>query len=153
MHAQAQPLVIGLTTPLSGLNAAFGLGLQHGAQLAVDRANAIGGIGGRPLLLVSMDDRGDPGRAAANATRLLERGAVAITGVHGARSAAAVAEVLQRSTQTELRLGALSGPDKVALVQSSRQPARSRCHHAPALSCGWRARWQTPGLYRHSRGG
>jgi ABC-type branched-subunit amino acid transport system substrate-binding protein len=93
-HAQTQPLVIGLTTPLSGLNAAFGLGLQHGAQLAVDRANAAGGIGGRPLLLLSIDDGGDPGRAAANATRLLERGAVAITGVHGARSATAVAEVL-----------------------------------------------------------
>lgn len=94
VHGQAPPLVIGLTTPLSGLNAAFGQGLQHGAQLAVDRANAAGGVGGRPLQLVSMDDGGTPERAAANATRLLERGAVAITGVHGARSASAVAEVL-----------------------------------------------------------
>lgn len=92
--AQPQPLAIGLTAPLSGPDAAYGLGLRHGAQLALARANAGGGVGGRPLELLALDDGGDPQRAAANARLLLERGAVALTSVHGARATAAVAQVL-----------------------------------------------------------
>lgn len=92
--AQPQPVVIGLTAPLSGPDAAYGLGLQHGAQLAVVRANAAGGLAGRPLELLALDDGGDPARAGANARELLQRGAVALTGVHGARATLAVAEVL-----------------------------------------------------------
>ncbi len=91
---QPQPIVIGLTAPLSGHDAAYGQGLQHGAQLAVARANAAGGLAGRTLELLALDDAGDPSRAAANARELLQRGAVALTGVHGARATLAVAEVL-----------------------------------------------------------
>lgn len=92
--AQPQPLAIGLTAPLSGPDAAYGLGLRHGAQLAVARANAGGGVAGRPLELLALDDGGDPQRAAANARLLLERGVVALASVHGARATAAVAQVL-----------------------------------------------------------
>jgi branched-chain amino acid transport system substrate-binding protein len=126
VSAQAQPLVIGLTAPLSGLNAAFGQGLQHGAQLAVDRANAAGGIGGRLLQLVSLDDGGEPGRAAANATRLLERGAVAITGVHGARSAAAVAAVLAAVPGGAALVGPATG------AESLRDPPKPFVFHLRA---------------------
>jgi ABC-type branched-subunit amino acid transport system substrate-binding protein len=92
----SQPLLIGMNTPLTGPHAAYGRALEHGVRMALDRANASGGVGGRLLGLAVMDDQGDPARAAANARQLLERGAVALTGVHGGRATAAVAEALQR---------------------------------------------------------
>lgn len=92
--AQPRPIVIGMTAPLSGSNAAYGQGQQHGARLAIARANAAGGVGGRALELLVLDDGGDAQRAAANARQLLQRGVVALTGVHGARATAAIAQVI-----------------------------------------------------------
>lgn len=93
LHAQplSAPILIGFTSSLSGSHADYGQGLLHGARVAVTRANAAGGVGGRPLELLVLDDAGDHQRAAANARRLLDSGVVAITGVHGARATAAVA--------------------------------------------------------------
>jgi branched-chain amino acid transport system substrate-binding protein len=58
---------IGLIAPLSGPSADFGASTLHGAELAVEEVNAIGGYLGKPLELVVRDDRGDPaaGRIAA----------------------------------------------------------------------------------------
>jgi ABC-type branched-subunit amino acid transport system substrate-binding protein len=92
--AQPRPIEIGMTAPLSGPNAAYGLGLQHGARLAMARANAAGGVGGRSLELLVLDDGGDALRAAANARQLLQRGVVALTGAHGASVTAAIAQVI-----------------------------------------------------------
>lgn len=127
--AQAQPLAIGLTAPLSGPDAAYGLGLRHGAQLAVARANAGGGVAGRPLELLALDDGGDPQRAAANAQLLLERGAVALTGVHGARATAAVAAVLAPAPGEAPR-AALVGPATGA--EPLRDPPRPGVFHLRA---------------------
>src|SRR3990167_6244006 len=92
--AQPRTIVIGMTAPLSRPNAAYGLGLQHGARLAMARANATGGVGGRSLDLLVLDDGGDALRAAANARQLLQRGVVALTGAHGASVTAAIAQVI-----------------------------------------------------------
>lgn len=92
--AQPQPIAIGMTAPLSGPNATYGLGLQQGARLALARANASGGVGGRSLELLVLDDSGDPQRAAANARQLVQRGVVALTGAHGARVTGAIAQVI-----------------------------------------------------------
>ncbi|WP_164886768.1 MULTISPECIES: ABC transporter substrate-binding protein [Piscinibacter] len=127
--AQAQPLAIGLTAPLTGPDAAYGLGLRHGAQLAVARANAGGGVAGRPLELLALDDGGDPHRAAANARLLLARGAVALTGVRGARATAAVAEVLAPAAGEAPR-AALVGPATGA--EPLRDPPRPGVFHLRA---------------------
>ena len=128
-QSQPQPLAIGLTAPLSGPDAAYGLGLRHGAQLAVVRANAAGGVAGRPLELMALDDGGDPQRAAANARLLLERGAVALTGVLGARATAAVAQVLAPATGDAPR-AALVGPATGA--EPLRDPPRAGVFHLRA---------------------
>jgi ABC-type branched-subunit amino acid transport system substrate-binding protein len=124
---QAQALAVGTTLLLSGPQAAYGRGLQHGAQLAVDRANAAGGVNGRLLALVVLDDQGDAQRAATNARQLLERGVVAITGVHGAPATLAVAEAI-----------APGGAPQAALVapatgaESLRDPPRPGVFHLRA---------------------
>lgn len=94
VQAQPSPILIGFTSSLSGSHAAYGLGLLHGARLAVARANAGGGVGGRPLELLVLDDAGDPQRAKSNARQLSERGVVALMGVYGSRATGAVATTL-----------------------------------------------------------
>lgn len=92
--AQPRPILIGMTAPLRGPNAAYGLGLRHGAQLAIARANSAGGVGGHSLELLVLDDGGDALRATANARQLLQRGVIALIGAHGAGATAAIAQVI-----------------------------------------------------------
>jgi branched-chain amino acid transport system substrate-binding protein len=53
--------VIGVMAPLTGEVAAFGLGIQHSVELAVNQANASNAIPGWRLKVESRDDKGDPG--------------------------------------------------------------------------------------------
>lgn len=50
---------IGLIAPLTGDQAAFGNHCLCAVQLAMEELNAKGGIGGKPIRLYVMDDRGD----------------------------------------------------------------------------------------------
>ena len=47
--AQSGPLVIGAYLSLTGSKADFGIKTKQGAELAIDEANAAGGVGGRPV--------------------------------------------------------------------------------------------------------
>jgi branched-chain amino acid transport system substrate-binding protein len=51
---------IGTAGPLSNAEALFGKTWQNGMQLAIDEANAAGGVGGQKIQLVRQDDQGDP---------------------------------------------------------------------------------------------
>jgi len=51
---------IGTAGPLSNAEALFGNTWQNGMQIAIDEANAAGGINGQKLVLVRQDDQGDP---------------------------------------------------------------------------------------------
>ena len=61
---------IGMVNAQSGPAAALGIELKAGAQAVFDKVNAAGGVHGRKIKLLSMDDGYDPQRAAA-ATRTL----------------------------------------------------------------------------------
>jgi len=60
---------IGLEAPLTGDQKVIGVGMLKGAQLAANQINAAGGIGGKKIEIVAIDDAADPdtGVAAANA--------------------------------------------------------------------------------------
>jgi branched-chain amino acid transport system substrate-binding protein len=60
---------IGLEGPLTGSQSDVGIGMLRGAQLAADEINAAGGVLGRQVEIVPIDDAADPevGVAAANA--------------------------------------------------------------------------------------
>ena len=68
--AMAQ-IVVGQTTGLTGPAAAGSNENMVGARLWFDRVNATGGIGGKRIELVTLDDRFEPARAAENALRLI----------------------------------------------------------------------------------
>lgn len=125
--ASPGPIFVGMTAPLSGVDAAYGRGLRHGVDLAIARANDSGGVSGRRIELVVLDDRGDPSVAASNARELLRRGVLAITGVHGAPATAAVAGVIHSAGAAT---AALVAPATGA--EALREPARPGVFHVRA---------------------
>jgi len=58
-HA-ADPIKIGVVTPLSGTYAGIGQQVRWGLDLAVKEVNAAGGITGRPVELIYEDEEANP---------------------------------------------------------------------------------------------
>ena len=88
----AEKVKIGINVPLTGFAAADGKSALTGAQLAVEQANATGGINGRMIELVVYDDQASPKEAVPIANKLIEQDKVkiAISGSYsGATRAAA----------------------------------------------------------------
>ena len=75
------PLVIGTVGALTGPEAHFGGESQKGAQLAIEEANAAGGVQGRQLVIRSYDSQSRPEEAANAMTRLVSQdGALFVVG-------------------------------------------------------------------------
>lgn len=89
--AQAQPrndtrgeILIGRSTALSGGMAPFLQPIHEGQDAAIEDANNKGGIGGRKIRLVTLDDGFDPRRTLDNAKQLADKeGVLALFGVSG----------------------------------------------------------------------
>lgn len=69
-------LEIGLIAPLSGPLSSVGLAVRDSAQLAINEANAKGGIAGWRLVLDAVDDQGDQNAGVQAATTLAATGQV-----------------------------------------------------------------------------
>ncbi|MCE1182805.1 MAG: ABC transporter substrate-binding protein [Rhodocyclales bacterium] len=65
-------IVLGQSLPLTGAIAEVGINYQKGILLAFEQANAKGGINGRKIELVSLDDGYDPKRAEENTRKLID---------------------------------------------------------------------------------
>lgn len=63
---------IGVLGSLTGVQAVFGQGNLSGAQIVFDEINAAGGIHGRRLEIVSVDDESTPARSIAGFRRLVD---------------------------------------------------------------------------------
>jgi ABC-type branched-subunit amino acid transport system substrate-binding protein len=72
VHAQGDKWVVGQSAPLTGGNAQFGNDIRTGAHAYFAMLNAKGGVQGKPIDLVSLDDKNDRKTAGANAKQLLE---------------------------------------------------------------------------------
>ena len=70
----AGTIKIGLSGPLSGGAAVYGLGVANSAQMAVDEINAKGGLDGVMLELKAMDDVNDATKVATNYASLIDWG-------------------------------------------------------------------------------
>ena len=77
-YAQAQNIRIGFQVPLTGPAASDGKTALQGAQLAVEQINAAGGIKGRPLELVPLDDQTQPAQAVPIANKFIGDGIKAV---------------------------------------------------------------------------
>src|SRR6201982_3214938 len=68
----AKPYRIGSEQPLSGAGAAGGKTAVVGLQMAVDRINNAGGINGRPVELIIVDDESSPAVARQKTTKMVQ---------------------------------------------------------------------------------
>lgn len=66
-------IVIGHFGSMTGSEATFGQSTDEGIRLAIDETNANGGIKGKKIKLVTMDDQGKAEEAASVVTRLIEQ--------------------------------------------------------------------------------
>ncbi len=64
--------VIGQSAPLTGGNAKFGTDIRDGAKAYFDMVNASGGVQGRQIEFVTIDDKNDRKTAGVNTKTLLE---------------------------------------------------------------------------------
>jgi len=65
------PIVVGEVGSMTGTEATFGTSSDRGIQLAVTENNSAGGIKGRQVQIIALDDEGKPEEAATAATRLI----------------------------------------------------------------------------------
>ncbi len=72
--AENTEFTIGVSGPLTGAAAVYGVAVKNSAQMAVDEINAAGGIDGVKIKLVVTDDVHDATKVAANYASMLEGG-------------------------------------------------------------------------------
>ena len=69
----AGKIVIGQSVPLSGANAELGSDIREGVQAYFKKVNDAGGVHGRKLELISLDDANQVARSGENTAKLVEQ--------------------------------------------------------------------------------
>lgn len=90
-------IVIGQSLALTGPGSSLALPFHQGAKLYFDRVNAAGGVQGRKIELVTLDDRGNPANTAANTTKLLDQGVLSLFGYYGSPQVTAAYPLIKDS--------------------------------------------------------
>ena len=83
-------IVIGQSVALTGPGSALAVPFHQGAKMYFDRVNAAGGVNGRKIELVTLDDRGNAQLAAANTKKLLDQGVLSLFGFYGSPQVTAI---------------------------------------------------------------
>lgn len=89
---------IGIIVSQTGSGSQLGVGELQGAQLAVDRLNAMGGVNGRTIRLVSADDQSNPAQAVLAARRMISQ----VDAIVGPSLSGSCRAVLPLATSAEL---------------------------------------------------
>lgn len=72
-NSAAGDILIGHYGSMSGSEATFGTSTDNGIKMAVEEINAAGGINGRKIKLITLDDKGDAREAGTAVTRLVTK--------------------------------------------------------------------------------
>lgn len=93
----AEELKVGMSGALTGPAAALGLGMKSGIEAYFAQVNAAGGVHGRALRLIALDDGYEPSRAATNMHKLIDDDKVfAVLGNPGTPTAAVSVPIANR---------------------------------------------------------
>jgi len=91
-------IILGMSTALSGPAADLGLNMRAGVVAALEEANSAGGIHGRKLELVALDDGYEPTRTAPNMRKLIDQHrVVAVVGNVGTPTAVTAIPIANES--------------------------------------------------------
>ena len=88
-QARPAPFTIGWVRPVTGLLAPSFFPLFIGGLIAVDEINASGGILGRPIERLELDDEGSPAKQPEIVSRLLDKNISYVVGPNGSSQALA----------------------------------------------------------------
>jgi branched-chain amino acid transport system substrate-binding protein len=92
------PLVFGMSTALSGPAADLGIEMSQGVRAAFDEQNRRGGVQGRSLRLIALDDGYEPDRAVPNMHTLInENEVLGLVGNVGTPTAVATVPIANRA--------------------------------------------------------
>ena len=116
----AKEIKIGLITPLSGDVKTFGESVRNAFEIAVEEANAKGGVAGMKITTFIVDDKNDP-TEASNAANLLinQHGVQAIVGSVTSKTTIPVSDLAQ-SSRVPTITGTATNP-KVTVADGKRK--------------------------------
>ncbi len=112
--ASAQNIVIGVSTPQTGAAAVASEWEMWGVNLAIEEINAAGGVLGRKLEVLVMDNKCNPSEAVNVANKLVEAKVVAIEGSHCSSAHLASMKIIQ-DAKIPMITGIASNPQITAL--------------------------------------
>lgn len=136
--APPEPIKLGFLGGLSGRVADLGEAGRSGAQLAVEEANAAGGMGGRKIELMVRDDAQNSGTAVAATEALVAAGVVAIIGPMTSSMAEAILPAITRAgmvtVSPTITASSLSGKDDLLfkVAPAVEENTRRSAEHAYA---------------------
>mgnify|MGYP003385504216 CR=1 FL=1 len=108
LSVASNDIVVGMTGDMSNLSANIGLQMKKGIELGFAEANSKGGIKGRSLRLIALDDEYIPLNAASNTRRLInDEQVVAMIGNVGTPMAMLAVPIVNKSKT--LLFGAYTG--------------------------------------------
>lgn len=121
----ASSIKLGMSSPFSGPNGAYGEAMREGVQAYFSQVNAGGGVHGRKIELVSLDDGYETERTVANTRKLIEQEKVfALLAYYGSSPTTEAMKVF--STAKVPLVGTISGAD------SLRNPVNAHMFHLRA---------------------
>jgi branched-chain amino acid transport system substrate-binding protein len=88
-------ILIGVAAPMTGKNAWFGEQMERGAAQAVADINAVGGVLGQQVELLTVDDFCDPEQAIAAARKLVSEGVIFVAGHYCSHSSIPASQVYE----------------------------------------------------------
>jgi branched-chain amino acid transport system substrate-binding protein len=95
--AQGKSIVLGQSIVLAGPGALRAEPYYQGAKLYFDRINAAGGVNGRKIELVTIDDHGSPALTVENTKKLLAQQPLALFGYYGSPQVTAAYPLIKAS--------------------------------------------------------
>ncbi|MBY0529623.1 MAG: ABC transporter substrate-binding protein [Rhabdochlamydiaceae bacterium] len=126
---QQPPIKIGMSTVLTGPTQELGIQMKLGIEVYFAKINAQGGIAGRRIELIALDDRYEPTRAGPNMRKLIdEEGVLAVIGNVGAPTA--VVSVPIANEKQVLLFGAFTGSEVLRKVPPDRYVINLRASYA-----------------------
>jgi branched-chain amino acid transport system substrate-binding protein len=81
--AQSSQIILGQSCPLTGAAAQLGIQFNAGANVFFDLLNAKGGVAGRQVEIVALDDGYEPNRCAENTSKFISQDVFALFGYIG----------------------------------------------------------------------
>jgi len=98
INCKEDSIILGMSTALTGPAAVLGVNLREGVLAAIEEVNRSGGIHGRKIRLIALDDGYEPSRTAPNMRRLIEQEHVlAVIGNVGTPTAVAAIPIANSS--------------------------------------------------------